>query len=103
MISRVFTPLAPLLVATAYVALRTALRRVCDIWCPPPVAATGERDDSRGVSKGMGSFSVTAHQDQLLVFHGSLGSVRYPMRRQAPVVQLEEPPSEVFVTCSMAK
>jgi hypothetical protein len=59
----------------------------------------------RGVylTKGTGTFSVSVHGDQLVVFNGSLGSGGNPMRRQALVVQLEKPPDEVFVTCSMGK
>jgi hypothetical protein len=59
----------------------------------------------RGVylSEGTGSFSATVYDGQLVVFHGSLGSGGYTMKRQALVIQLEQPPDEVFVTCSMAK
>ncbi len=59
----------------------------------------------RGVylSEGTGSFSVTVYDGQLVVFHGSLGSGSYTMRRQALVIQLEQPPDDVFVTCSMTK
>jgi hypothetical protein len=60
---------------------------------------------TRGVylAKGTGSFSVTVYEDELLVFHGSLGSGGYPMNRQTLVLQLEGGPSEVFVECTMAK
>lgn len=60
---------------------------------------------TRGVylAKGTGSFSVWFFEDQLLVTHGSLGSGGYPMSRQALVLQLEQAPAEVFVTCWMAK
>jgi hypothetical protein len=60
---------------------------------------------TRGVylARGTGSFSVYIVDDQLVVSHGSLGSGGYPMGRQALVLQLERAPTEVFVTCWMAK
>jgi hypothetical protein len=60
---------------------------------------------TRGVylSRGTGRFSAYILADQLVVHHGSLGSGNVPMKRQALVLQLEQSPVEVFVTCSMAK
>ena len=60
---------------------------------------------TRGVylNGGTGSFSVYLLEDQLLVHHGSLGHRAVPMKRQALVLQLEQEPQDVFVTCSMAE
>jgi hypothetical protein len=55
------------------------------------------------LNRGTGRFSVYVLEDQLVVHHGSLGSSAVPMKRQALVLQLEQSPAEVFVTCSMAK
>jgi hypothetical protein len=46
-------------------------------------------------------FTVYVREDQLVVYHGTLGTSPLPMRRQALVLQLERKPSEVFVTCTM--
>ena len=60
---------------------------------------------TRGVylNRGTGSFSVYNSGDQLVVHHGSLGSSAASMKRQPLVLQLEQRPGEVFVTCSMAQ
>jgi hypothetical protein len=55
------------------------------------------------LNRGTGRFSVYILEDQLVVHHGSLGSSPVPMKRQALVIQLEQSPVEVFVTCSMAE
>jgi hypothetical protein len=55
------------------------------------------------LNRGTGRFSVYILEDQLVVHHGSLGSSPVAMKRQALVLQLEQSPAEVFVTCSIAK
>ena len=59
----------------------------------------------RGVylNRETGRWSVCILEDQLLVYHGALGSSAVPMKRQALVLQLEREPREVFVACSMAE
>jgi hypothetical protein len=60
---------------------------------------------TRGVylNRDTGRFSVYILADQLVVHHGSLGSGPSSMKRQALVLQLDQSPAEVFVTCSMAE
>lgn len=60
---------------------------------------------ARGVylNRGTGSFSVYILENQLLVHHASLGRRAVPMKRQALVLQLEQKPQDVFLTCSMAE
>jgi hypothetical protein len=54
------------------------------------------------LQKATGGYSVKACGGRLLVHHGSLGHHAVPMRRAALLVELEEPPAEVFVSCSLA-
>jgi hypothetical protein len=58
---------------------------------------------TRAVYLNPGGFSVYARGEQLLISHASLGHSPVPMKRQALVLQLAQPPVEVFVTCSMAE
>jgi hypothetical protein len=60
---------------------------------------------TRGVylNRGTGHFRVTMLDDNLGVFHGSLGHHAVPMKRQALVLQLERIPKEVYVSCHMAE
>lgn len=55
------------------------------------------------LNRGTGGFSVYLLEDELLVYHRSLGRRAVPMKRQALVLQLERQPTQVFVTCSMAE
>jgi hypothetical protein len=55
------------------------------------------------LNRGTGKFSVTLVGSELLVEHGSLGHSSAPMKRQALVVRLPQPPEVVFVSCSMAE
>jgi hypothetical protein len=57
----------------------------------------------RGVYLNQGGFSVYLKNRQLLVSHNSLGRGPVPMKRQALVLQLNQLPQQVFVTCSMAE
>ncbi|GAB4396119.1 MAG: hypothetical protein Fur0044_54980 [Anaerolineae bacterium] len=58
---------------------------------------------ARGVYLNQGGFSVYVKDRQILVSHSSLGHGPVPMKRQALVLQLNQFPQEVFVTCSMAE
>ncbi len=58
---------------------------------------------ARGVYLNRGGFSIHFKDQQLLVSHDSLGHGPVPMKRQALVLQLNQLPQEVFVTCSMAE
>lgn len=58
---------------------------------------------TRGLYLNPGGFSVYLRNDRLLISHASMGHSQVPMKRQALVLQLAQPPAEVFVTCSMAE
>jgi len=55
------------------------------------------------LNEGTGGFHINRVGSQVEVHHTCLGRHAVPMKRAALVVQLGEPPSEVYVTCSMAE
>jgi len=50
-----------------------------------------------------GRFFIYRLGDRVRVHHGSTGKKAVPMKRQALVVRLEQPPQELYVTCSMIR
>jgi hypothetical protein len=72
---------------------------------PLPKAPGTQPYLTRGVylNRATGAFRVSILKDQLRVHHDSLGGRAVPMKRQALVLQLENKPKELFVTCSMAE
>jgi hypothetical protein len=50
-----------------------------------------------------GRFKVYTKDGWVWVTHGSLGKRPLPMKRQALVLQLQQAPTRVFVTCTMAE
>jgi hypothetical protein len=50
-----------------------------------------------------GGFEVSEFGTELEVHHGSLGRRPLPMKRGGVIVQLSSPPTNVYVTCSMAE
>ena len=50
-----------------------------------------------------GSYYVSQRGHELEVHHACLGRHAVPMKRGAVIVQLHQPPTEVYVTCSMAE
>jgi hypothetical protein len=58
----------------------------------------------RGVylNRGTGQFEIRVWpNNNIEVFHGCLGDHPVPMKRQVLVLQLENPPNQVFVSCRM--
>ena len=52
---------------------------------------------------GTGKYVVYVGDDEIAVYHGSLGSGSPPMMRQALVLQLEKRPGEVYVLSSVSR
>jgi hypothetical protein len=55
------------------------------------------------LNRGTGNFSVYLMDQGIWIRHGSLGRSAVPMTRQPLVLQLEQPPQEVYVSVSMAE
>ncbi len=55
------------------------------------------------LNRGTGKFYIRTTNGYLWVAHGCLGARPVPMKRQPLVVQLEHPPKDVYVSCSMAQ
>jgi hypothetical protein len=55
------------------------------------------------LEEATGNFLVYARDGNVLVHHGCLGRHRVPMQRKAVVALLPTPPTELYVTCSMAE
>lgn len=85
-------------------ALEITPQQAADLTGQPLPAIPGIKPYlTRGVYLNRGGFSVYWRNDQLLISHASMGHNPVPMKRQALVLQLAQPPAEVFVTCSMAE
>lgn len=85
-------------------ALEITPQQAADLIGQPLPAVPGVKPYlTRGVYLNRGGFSVYWRNDQLLISHASMGRNPVPMKRQALVLQLVQPPAEVFVTCSMAE
>ena len=48
-----------------------------------------------------GSFNVYRNNNELWVYHGSLGKYPVPMKRRALIVMLKQKPEVVYITCMM--
>ena len=55
------------------------------------------------LNRATGGFTVYVLEDQVTIYHRSLGRSAVPMIRQPLVVQLQKPPQEVYVAVSMAE
>ena len=55
------------------------------------------------LNRATGGFTVYVLEDQVVVYHRSLGRSAVPMTRQPLVLQLQQPPQEVYVAVSMAE
>jgi len=56
------------------------------------------------LNEGTGAFRVTLLPSaDIVVTHDSLGHYPVPMKRRPIIVELDSPPRNVYVTCSMAE
>jgi hypothetical protein len=55
------------------------------------------------LNRATGGFSVYVLEDRVTVYHRCLGRSAVPMTRQPLVLQLERPPTTVYVAVSMAE
>ncbi|GIK40006.1 MAG: hypothetical protein BroJett011_38390 [Chloroflexota bacterium] len=85
-------------------ALEITAQQAADLLGQPLPAVPGTKPYlTRAVYLNPGGFSVYSRDEQLLISHASMGHSPVPMKRQTLVLQLAQPPVEVFVTCSMAE
>ncbi|MCL4297934.1 MAG: hypothetical protein KJ077_19480 [Anaerolineae bacterium] len=85
-------------------ALEITAQQAADLLGQPLPAVPGTKPYlTRAVYLNPGGFSVYSRNEQLLISHASMGHSPVPMKRQALILQLAQPPVEIFVTCSMAE
>jgi hypothetical protein len=102
-VEAVHQPAAEKLLETA-AALEITPQQAADLTGQPLPDIPGTKPYlTRAVYLNPGGFSVYWRDEQLLISHASMGHSPVPMKRQALILQLTQPPLEVFVTCSMAE